>query len=704
MVLGVTGLALAQEFTVGRIEVMGNTHVPTRDILAGVPFVGGQGVTRDQVLAAAQAILNLGYFTQVIPELGFEGELVIVRFRVVEYPKVERITFEGLPPAPKGKGTLLSWLQEVLREGNRPSEAKLRELLTDKGVKAGEVLNQKKLETALAALAEEYRKNDWATIQVVPDLRGTELVFKVEEFIIVGHRFRGLLAIPEEEARKLVTVPVGEVGRISRIQEALTALGRSVFFASGGVTAEPGQGGLWLVWTLVERVVLPTPASVRGIELLGVTAFPLPKLHSRIGSLGEGVVANYDVLRALAPVYDHYRREGVFMVELVGEGVTEGILQVRVKEGRVARVEVEEGSRTAPGVIARVMNLPQGQLLTEGRFAASRQALMALGYFQDVALEPRWSADDLVLKVTVTDIEKLGSIGGNLAFSPQNQGIVGNLTYNQKNLFGKAIDLSLSLERGLTGSASTTWSLSFRSYSFPVFDLVGFDFYRKESGEDPVTVALGGGVTVAYPLAPYLDLSLGLTSEETWELPEWMALTPRTSLEVGVAYDDRDSPFFPRTGKKGRVSLEKAGTFAPGVEYLALKAELAGFAPLDLGALLGEARAALAWRALVRWGWDLPERYKFTVGGVDSVRGVKSVTTDRYGLLNGEFRVEVAQGSWIALFADLGATGDGTVKTSVGLELAASVVGTFFRIALAWPSDRDPTWVPAFEFGMSPMF
>ena len=78
--------------------------------------------------------------------------------------------------------------------------------------------------------------------------------------------------------------------------------------------------------------------------------------------------------------------------------------------------------------------------------------------------------------------------------------------------------------------------------------------------------------------------------------------------------------------------------------------------------------------------------------------------TDRLGLFNGEFRVEVAQGSWIALFGDFGATWDGSVKASLGVELAASVAGMFVRLSLAWPSDRDPTWVPAFEFGMSPMF
>jgi outer membrane protein assembly factor BamA len=491
---------------------------------------------------------------------------------------------------------------------------------------------------------------------------------------------------------------------MSEIQATLGRFGRSVYFASGSVAPELGDGGVWLVWNLVERVLLPTPTPLTQIELVGVTVFPVERIRERIGSLPGGPVTNLDVLRALGAVYDYYRREGFLMVEFVVEGTEGGVLRVRVKEGQIARIEVAETTRTAAWVIERVLGLFPGQHLTEARYTVGRQALMALGYFTDVVLEPRWAADELVLKVTATDVEKLGSLGGSFALSPQDWGIVGNLTYSQKNILGQAMDVSLALQMGLIGTGSTTWELSYRSHSFPVFDVVGLDFYRKESGTDPITTTVGGSATVAYPLAPYLDLSLTFTTEQAWAGEGKDPLDPRTSVEVGVAYDDRDSPFFPRTGSQGQVTLEKAGTFAPGVEYLASRAEMARFTPLDLGLPLGEMRAVLAWRALARWGWDLPERYQFSVGGVDSVRGAKAVRTDRYGLLNSEFRVEVAPGSWIALFADLGATWDGTVKASSGVELAANVAGMFVRLALAWPNDREPTWVPAFEFGMSPMF
>ncbi|MCS7240732.1 MAG: BamA/TamA family outer membrane protein, partial [Candidatus Bipolaricaulota bacterium] len=276
-------------------------------------------------------------------------------------------------------------------------------------------------------------------------------------------------------------------------------------------------------------------------------------------------------------------------------------------------------------------------------------------------------------------------------------GLVGNLSYAQKNLFGTAQDVSLTLSRGLGETKDTTWTLSYVGRSFPVFTQVQLDLYRKE---EEARLVLGGGLQVAYPVADYLNLTLGFTSEIATKLPD-EPLPPRNAITLGFVYDDRDSPFFPRTGQRGQISLEKAGTFAPGVEYLSLKLEMSRFWPWDLG----DYRCALAVRGLLRAGWDLPEDYWFTLGGVDSVRGAKKITTDRMALVNAEFRLELTQGAWFAPFLDFGVDlRTGNKKFAPGLEVAVNLGGMFIRLSASWPNDREPTWVPAFEFGMSPMF
>jgi len=693
-------LAWAQTFPVERLEIVGNTHISTQEILGKLGFKEGDVVDREKVLAGAKALEEMGYFAQVTPEVSLEEDKVVVRYRLVEYPKIEDIVILGVPEEPRGGKTLWSWIQIWIGQLLNPPRVyaeRVREILAERGIKPGEVLNAKKLQEGLQAVLEEYQKKDLGTVQVSEVIPEAKLVIRFEELPVVAHEFRGLSTISQEEIRDLITVPLGEVGRISQIRESLQRLSRSVYVSEAKVVPELAPGGVKLVWELAERVLLPEPTSISGISLVGVTLLPTEKARALLGPIPQGVATNAAVLRALRPLFDYYQREGYFLVDFVGEGVENGVLRVRVREGEVGRIEVKGNTRTAEWVILRVLGLRPGQILSEARLAVAQQSLMALGYFSEVLLTPSWEEEKVLLTVEVKELEKLGSIQGSMSFSPEAGGLVGNLTYSQKNLFGTAQDISLTLSRGLTGSGGTTWSLTYVGRSFPVFTQVELDFYRKEEEE---RLTIGGKAQVSYPVADYLNLTLGFTAEGTTKL-SGEALPPRNALSLGVVFDDRDSPFFPRAGQRAQISLEKAGTFAPGVEYLSARAEVSRFWPFDLG----DYRCALAMRALGRLGWDLPAEYMFSLGGVDSVRGAKKITTDRMFLLNAEFRVELAQGAWFAPFFDFGVDlQSGTVKAAPGMEVAVNLGGMFVRLSASWPNDREPTWVPAFEFGMSPMF
>lgn len=692
--------ALAQTFPVDRLEIVGNKNISTAEILAKLPFKAGDTVDREKVLAGAKALEDMGYFAQVTPEVTLENEKVVVRYRLVEYPTIKEIVIEGVPPEPRGGKTLWSWIQVWIGQLLNPPqvyERRVREILGEHGIKAGEILNSNKLEKALRAVLDEYQKKDIATVQVSQVIPGETLVIRFEELPVVAHEVQGLVTVPKEEALALIDVPLGEVGRISKIQEALLRLSRSVYFSEVKVIPELVPGGVKLVWEFAERTIISEPTFLRGISLAGVTVLSQERAQSLVGPLPPGIVSNADVLSALKGLYDYYRREGYFLVDFQGEGVEDGVLLVRVREGKLGRIEVKGANRTADWVILRVLGLRPGQILTEARLAVARQSLMALGYFSDVTLTPSGENDEVLLTVEVKELEKLGSIQGSVSLSPEAGGLVGNISYSQKNLFGTAQDLSLTFSRGLAGSTDTTWSFSYVGRSFPVFTQVQLELYRKE---EEARLTLGGSVQVAYPLADYLNLTLGFTSEAPTKLPD-EPLPPRNALSLGLVYDDRDSPFFPRSGQRSQIALEKAGTFAPGVEYLSARVETSRFWPWDLG----DYRCALALRAMLRFGWDLPQDYWFSLGGADSVRGAKKGATDRLSLVNAEFRIELAQGAWFAPFFDFGLDlRSGSLKAAPGLEVAVNLGGMFFRLSASWPNDREPTWVPAFEFAMSPMF
>lgn len=692
--------ALAQTFPVDRLEILGNEHVSRKEIFAQLPFKVGDNVDREKVLAGARALADLGYFAQVTPEVTVEGEEVVVRYRVTEYPELKEIVILGVPPEPRGGKTLWSWIQvwvDQILAPPRVYEKRVREILAEHNIEPDQLFNKKKLDEGLRAVLDEYQKQDIATAQVAEVIPGETLVIRMEELAIMAHEVRGLVTVSEEEALKLIDVPLGEVGRISKIQEALRKLSRSVYFAEANVVPELVPDGVKLVWEVSELLLLPNPSPLRGLEVLGVTVFPQERVSDLLNPLPEGLVTNANVLFSLQRLYDSYQREGFSLVDFVSEGMEDGILRVRVREGRLGRIEVTGATNTAEWVILRVLGLRPGEILSEAGLAAAQQNLMSLGYFSDVQLLPTWADDEVLLTVKVKELEKLGSIQGSLSLSPEAKGLVGSLSYSQKNLFGTAQDVSLTFSRGISEKADTTWNFTYVGRSFPLFTQVQLELYRKE---EETRLTLGGGGRVAYPVADYLDLTLGYTHETVRKLPD-EALPPRNVLSVGLYWDDRDSPFFPRRGQRSQLTLDKAGTFAPGAEYVSARLEASRFWPWDLG----DYRCALAVRALFQLGLDLPRDYWFSLGGVDSVRGATKISTDRLALFNGEFRIELAQGAWFAPFLDFGVDlRTGTVKASAGMEVAVNFGGMFVRLSASWPNDREPTWVPAFEFGTSPMF
>lgn len=697
-----TALGWAQEsLPLLRVDVVGNDRISQREIIAATGLTEGDPVDASRLRRAAQSVEQMGYFARVVPDMSVQDNHIVARITVVEYPVIERITLVGVPEV--ATGTLWAVLRSWLTEPPRVPESRIRSILRDHDIRPGNVLNAVQLRKALEKILETYQERDVVTVQIGQVIPGEELIIEIQELPVLGNRVSGLVTVPEEEALRHIEVPVGEVGRRSQIQASLVALMRLGYFDKVDVLPEQGDAGVWLHWKLEERSILGEPTVLAGIELLGVEALPHERVTGRLGDLPDGQVGNFEVLQALAPVYEYYRREGYFMVTMVGEVVGD-LLQVQVHEGRLGDTSVEGNTRTADQVVLRVLGLQEGEFLTEARLAQAQQGLMALGYFSDVQLEPKWDDEDNLvnLKVRVKELDRLGHIRGAMSYSPQEKGIVGNVEYAQKNILGTAQDVSLSLARGLSETGSTTWSLGYTGYAFPVFNMVKGDLYRRESAG---RLTFGGEGTLSYPLAPYWSLRTTVLTERSWTVQDMDSLQPRTAIRVGVTYSDRDSPMFPRRGHHMTLSVEKAGTFAPGAEYLSMRADLARYWPVDVDTWVWEGRAALAQRVLVRGGWDLPSGFQFALGGVDSVRGAQGTTVSGMALVNTELRFELAQGFAVAAFWDVGtALTKPMAVSSMGAELSAHIAGMFVRLIMAWPDDRDPSWVPVFEFAMSPMF
>ncbi len=112
----------------------------------------------------------------------------------------------------------------------------------------------------------------------------------------------------------------------------------------------------------------------------------------------------------------------------------------------------------------------------------------------------------------------------------------------------------------------------------------------------------------------------------------------------------------------------------------------------------------IAVRGMGQIGFDLPSQELFTLGGVNTLRGINPAYSDRIYLLNTEYRIKLIEAASLAFFVDTG-FGEGIkLKGSIGAELRANIPMGLVRIAFAWPVEKGKIKAVKIEFGMGPMF
>jgi len=714
------GATQATEFPLATsgLKVEGNKAIRTDDILRVIPFKGGEVVSERTLKQASQAIFDLGWFSAVLPEVDDAG---IVRFRVTENPVIEKYDISG-------NINLETFALFGLTLFRAPivSTDRIRGILSDNDVKIGKMLNNTSLKKALDAVLKAYEDKGYALI-MMGNVDTSEPVLKIEivEGRVSGNSVAGLVTIPDSVPQAMIDLPTGECTKTATLQQVFSRLRASVFFSSVNVAPQQGvtPDSVRLVWTLGERTLLSTPTQIKAVDLEGVTLFPEPMAAASIKALPDGPVDNYHLLQALSGLFDLYYRTGYIMVRFTNVGLEAGRLRVRVEEGQIGQVTVTGNTLTQEPVILRNLGLKAGQVLNQGRLGVSYQGLMALGYFKSVDIVPEWAEDRVNVSVTIVEGTKLGGFNGSLSYSPESGGLVGKIEFSQKNLFGTGQDLSFSYDRGLLGDQTSLWDLEYSTVSFfPQFKRVGVDFYSKseektaseegasqdQGGQGKTYYTLGAKGSVTYPWSDYTDLDVSYKNEAVRpaDKPDW---EPLNSVTLALRFDDVNNPGFPSNGSRRMLSVEKAGGFAPGVQFTKLDATWTSFSPVLLMLpFLAERDQVVAIRLSCGLGLDLPSSQRYDLGGSTTIRGVGISSVDRLCYANLEYRVVVVEGLSATLFADGGVNLDRVnpegAKGSVGIELGIAVAGMFVRLDMAWPLGTGASWVPRFDFGFGPMF
>ena len=711
--------AVDYPLTVAGVEVEGAVNIRSTRILREVSFRKNDVIEEAEVSAASQAVYDLGWFSEVLPEVRDDGTVV---FQVVENPVVEEIHISGNINTEK-----VMLFGRTLYEGPILSTARIERILRQHDIEVGEVLNKPELDLAVDDILETYGNRGYQLVTIPSVTSGAVVSIEILEGRIERNVIRGLVTVPRELARDLIDVPEGDVLQNKAFQTSATALLSTIYFEDVDIALEGGSqpDSVQLVWQLREQQLLEEPVVATDIILQGITVFPERMIEGAIAPLPEsGDVDNYALLQALAGVYDLYYRTGYSLVRFAVGDLVDGTLNIRVEEGMIGAIRVLGNDRTRADVVLRNLDLYVGEVFNNSRLAVSYQTLMGLGYFDVVDMVPVWVDDAVDVAVTVTETEKFGGFNGSFAFSPESGGLVGTLEYHQLNLLGTGQDLTISYDRGLVGDETALWDIGYSTVSFfPEFDRVGLSLYRESEertieDESTQVTTMGGRVAVSYPWADYLDLDLAFKHEnvQTGIDGPWV---PIEAISVGVSFDDANNFRFPTNGNRIALSVEQAGRFAPGEQYTKFDGSWAKYFPvrLDLPYLYDRDQVFAA-RMVAGWGIDLPAATLYDIGGATTVRGAETTVTERLLLANLEYRVKLIEGMSAALFVDGGidlasalaieADGDALAESSkaaIGAELSIEAAGMLVRIDVAWVfEDGQMNGTPKFEFGFGPMF
>ncbi|MEI6171340.1 MAG: BamA/TamA family outer membrane protein, partial [bacterium] len=457
-------------------------------------------------------------------------------------------------------------------------------------------------------------------------------------------------------------------------------------------------------------------AAIRSIELEGVTLFPEAVAARSVGALPDGAADNYAVLRAVEDLYNLYTHAGFLMVRFSLVNVEGDILRLRVDEGIVSEIAYGKDTQTQRRVLEKTLEIHVGRILTRNDLRVSQQKLNALGYFDDITINPEWSDDGLRVSVAVTDKKTLGGMNGSLAYEPTTGGIVGDLTVTQRNVLGTGQDVSVSYKRGISPEGkpeTTTWELGYRTLATRAeFDRVSLDLYRRtqevtEDSESVSYLTLGGALSFSYPVADYADFVIGYRHDLERKVTDldWSSVD---SVSFALQEDSADDANFPLRGMRRAVSLEKAGGFAVGKEYTKLDLVWTRFLPVYDDLFPGIDRA---WAIRIKAGLgdsELEGAQAYVFGGPTTIRGVESTTVQRMAIVNVEHRLRLTEGLVVTAFVDAGMNLDsirlGNAAVTTGCELGITAAGMFVRLDISWVLGEEASWMPRFDFAFGPMF
>ena len=608
----------AQEPLIRAIEVTGTSRTEPETVKSHLTFKEGQRYEARDADDSVKALYATGLYSDV--RIKLEGG--IVKIAVDENPLVNRVAFEG------------------------NKEVKSEDLAKEVQIKSRQPLVRARIQVEAQRVLDLYRRQGYYAAQVDPKLieldhKRADLVFEIREgpetkvaginFIgnrsFTGAELRG--AISTTETGLLDFLKSGTVYDPDRINQDRELLHR--FYLKNGFAdmrvlsaiadADKDGKGFFITFSIEEGPRY---------------TFSAVELEDRTGKLNAGALK----ARIGARPGDIYNAElaekTLEELTLAAAKMGEPFAQARPRIERdpvrrtialtyvieagprifIDRIDIVENSRTLDAVIRREFGVAEGGPYSKVLVEAGRKRLLKTGYFKDVKIskEPGPAPDRVNLKIAVLE-DQTGQAGFNVGYSTT-QGVIGEVSYTERNLMGTGQSLEVKLSGSVAGDGlfQVGWTEPHfldTNLAFGVDLFVKNANYTENSGyviagyED---FRAGGDVRLSAMLADNLTVSTNysLTWENVYNADPNASLAVKeiqgtaiiSSVGYSLLYDTRDNKRKPTRGFYFKGTQDLAGV-GGSVDYLRSTADARAYYPISQDIVLA---GRMQGGAIAGWG------------------------------------------------------------------------------------------------------
>ncbi|MBQ9565037.1 MAG: BamA/TamA family outer membrane protein [Synergistaceae bacterium] len=538
--------------------------------------------------------------------------------------------------------------------------------------------------------------------------------------------------ITSEYILGVVSTKAGHVLERETLQKDIEAIYNQGFFSFVDVDLRPEGSGVSVNFSVQENPIITS------ITFEGNTVYTSEQLMKEVFSQ-EGTVFNRVFFRNdLDRIQERYHKDGYVMVRVADVQVEGGDIRVTILEPRVGDVIIQGNTRTKTYVIRREIKLKEGDLFNVTHFRHQLGKLQGLGYFEDVdvAFDNPEDRDDRVDLILTIKEKRTASIGVNVAYGTES-GVSGGLTYGDTNAFGRGYNFEVGFNEGDEASYWLTLASSYMdkdTYAWRVGTrYLTYDdryYYRQgarqfEFDEKIFSVYAGIGkkfrnedwswfVTLRHEDASYSDVHNAVPGFVD-DLTIWEGVNQ--TVELQFTWDKRD-PY--RSYPKGFIwdtTLEQAVKVLGGdFDYLKYWTQARYYTPLN-SLLEGVLDFNGAWTednpllfaARVRIGSatkdELPAFARYSLGGMNTLRGYNSRSFEGSNVIMGNFelRVPFHDNFSIVGFYDIGNADSsmdwGNLHDDYGVGVRVKTPFGNLRVDFAHGEDENRTY-----FGFGEMF